>query len=56
MSQKDPVSDKDFLVQKHINYLYFRLDELDTPLKIKENNLTEVYKNDEVIIYQYGQN
>lgn len=56
MTQHDNNFELNFLKKNHINYLYFRLDELDTPIKIKDNNLTEVYKNDEVVIYKNEQN
>ena len=56
MKQKDTTFDKNFLSRNKINYLYIRPAELETPIKVKEDNLTKVFRNDEVVIYQYEQN
>ena len=55
MLQKDSQFENEFLRNNHIDYLYFRLDELEDPLNISANNLAEVYKNTEVVIYKYDQ-
>lgn len=42
-----------FLTNNKISYLYFRLDEIEKQIDLKKNNLTEVFKNNEIIIYKY---
>ncbi len=52
MKQKDAKKDKLFLDNSHIDYLYFRKDELDFPINDKALNLKLVFSNSEVLIYQ----
>ncbi len=53
MNQKDVIFNNYFLTKNNINYLYLRLDEIDKPINITANNLTEVFRNNEVVIYKY---
>ena len=53
MKQLNITSDNTFLSEANINYLYFRNDELDTPINVSNLQLKKVFSNSEVVIYQY---
>lgn len=53
MDQKDIIFNNSFLTNNKINYLYFRLDEINKPIDLVANNLTEVFKNNEAVVYKY---
>lgn len=53
MQQLDIIRDNKFLVEAKIHYLYFRRDELDKPINQQNQNLKQVYSNNEVVIYKY---
>ena len=52
MSQIDLKFNKEYLTNNKIDYLYFRKDEIKNPIDATKNNLTEVFKNNEVVIYK----
>ncbi len=53
MAQKDVNFSKDFLSKNSIDYLYFRLDEIEYPIINDGNYLKEVFKNNEIIIFKH---
>jgi len=53
MTQHDNNFELNFLNKNKINYLYFRLEEIENPLNTNDDRLTQVFKNDEVVIYRY---
>lgn len=55
MTQHDNNFELNFLNKNKINYLYFRLEEIENPLNTNDDRLTQVFKNDEVVIYRYDQ-
>jgi len=52
MAQQNPKEDNLFLSKYGIDYIYLRLDEIKNPIN-KTVNITEVFKNNEVVIYKH---
>lgn len=52
MNQSNPLTDKEYLKENKIDYLYFRKSEIDSPLNANLIGLAKVYENEEVIIYK----
>lgn len=52
MKQTDPLADKEYLSSNNIDYLYFRKSEIEKPIEVNLIGLTNVYENEEVVVYK----
>lgn len=50
-AQEDLVFNRNFLKESKIDFIYLRKDEIDRPVDKEENNIVQIYSNEEVVIY-----